>query len=62
MTQIYCYSPNERDKTEGDVDNSVRVTNWESHMAVKRAGALLSGPKLEDEGSESTDQHEGPKK
>jgi hypothetical protein len=30
-------------------------------MAVKRAGALLSDPKLEDEGSKSTNQHEGPK-
>ncbi len=28
--------------------------NWESQMAVKRAAALLSDPKLEDEGSEST--------
>ena len=30
-------------------------------MADKRAAALLSGPKLEDEGSESN-QHEGPRK
>ena len=30
-------------------------------MPVKRAGALLSDPKLEDEGSNSTNQHEGPK-
>ena len=28
--------------------------NWESRMAVKRAAALLSDPKLEDEGLEST--------
>jgi hypothetical protein len=31
-------------------------------MAVKRAAALLSNPKLEDKGSESTNQHEGPRK
>ena len=31
-------------------------------MAVKRAGALLCDPKLEDEGSESTNQHEGQRK
>ena len=37
-------------------------SDWESRMAVKRAGALLSDPKLEDEGSESTNQHEGPRK
>ena len=28
--------------------------NWESRMAVKRAAALLSDPKLEDKTSEST--------
>ncbi len=35
---------------------------WESRMAVIRAAALLSDPKLEDKGSESTNQYEGPKK
>ena len=48
---------------EGGIDKMVfRVANWDSRMAVKRAGDLLSNPKLEDEGSESTNQHEGPKK
>jgi hypothetical protein len=42
---------------------SVRLSapqDWESRMADKRAAALLSDPKLEDEGSESN-QHEGPR-
>ncbi len=55
-------------KREGDVDRILLSHQlgppaiWESQMAVKRAAALLSNPKLEDEGSESTSQHEGPKK
>ena len=55
-------------KREGDVDRILLSHQlgppaiWESRMAVKRAAALLSNPKLEDEGSESTNQHEGPKK
>ncbi len=44
----------------GDVDTwQLGVQNgtpgyWESQMAVERAPAILSGPKIEDEGSEST--------
>ena len=52
----------EHSERKGNVDKSVQVTNWENQMAVKRAAALLSNPKLEEEESESTNQHEGPKK
>ncbi len=40
--------------TRGDVE----LPKWESRMADKEREPLLSGPKMEDSGSESN-QHEG---
>ena len=42
--------------TRGDVE----LPKWESRMADKEREPLLSGPKMEDSGSESN-QHEGSK-